>query len=95
MSGSMALRLPADARDAFFDKYGTRLAEQYGRTMKEYALEPNRPPVASPSPALLRGGWLAGPYQTGFGSAVEVHAGPVVDIEHDRKDAAAILEQRL
>jgi hypothetical protein len=39
--GSMALRLPADARDAFLAEYGTGLAEQHGRTMKEYVLVPD------------------------------------------------------
>jgi hypothetical protein len=40
-TGSMALRLPADARQDFLERYGTTLAEQHGRTMKEYVVVPD------------------------------------------------------
>ncbi len=39
--GSMALRLPADARRAFLEQYDTTLAEQYGRVMREYVVIPD------------------------------------------------------
>lgn len=38
--GSLALRLPADALQVFLTKYRTRLCEQHGAVMKEYALVP-------------------------------------------------------
>lgn len=38
--GSMALRLPADAREEFTTRYGAELAVQHGRTMQEYAQVP-------------------------------------------------------
>ncbi len=34
--GTMGLRLPAESRDAFLEKYNTKLCEQYGKVMKEY-----------------------------------------------------------
>jgi hypothetical protein len=34
--GTLALRLPAGAREAFLKKYKTRLTEQHGTIMKEY-----------------------------------------------------------
>jgi len=34
--GTLALRLPPDAREAFLEKYRTRLTEQYGAVMREY-----------------------------------------------------------
>jgi hypothetical protein len=40
-SGSMALRLPDDARQTFLERYETALAEQYGRVMKEYVIVPD------------------------------------------------------
>ena len=39
-SGSIGLRLPEDARQAFLERYETALAEQYGRVMKEYVVIP-------------------------------------------------------
>jgi hypothetical protein len=39
--GWVALRLPADVRDAFLQKYKTKLAEQYGAVMKEYVQVPD------------------------------------------------------
>jgi hypothetical protein len=38
--GGVALRLPAEAREAFLTKYKTKLAEQYGAVMKEYVVVP-------------------------------------------------------
>lgn len=40
-TGAMALRLPTAARDAFIEQYATTLAEQHGRTMKEYVVVPD------------------------------------------------------
>jgi hypothetical protein len=40
VTGSMALRLPPDARDEFIARYGSTLAEQHGHTMKEYVVAP-------------------------------------------------------
>jgi hypothetical protein len=40
-AGSMALRLPPDARQEFIARYKTSLAEQHGHTMKEYVLVPD------------------------------------------------------
>src|SRR5581483_9173403 len=34
--GVLALRLPADEREAFLTKYKTKLTEQYGAVMREY-----------------------------------------------------------
>ncbi|HVZ39774.1 MAG TPA: hypothetical protein VHI13_10890 [Candidatus Kapabacteria bacterium] len=39
--GVLALRLPAEARDAFIEKYNTRLCEQYGVVQKEYVEVPD------------------------------------------------------
>jgi hypothetical protein len=39
-AGSMALRLPSDARDEFLGRYGADLAVQHGRTMQEYVTVP-------------------------------------------------------
>ena len=39
--GSMALRLPDDARQAFLDRYETALAQQHGRVMKDYVVVPD------------------------------------------------------
>ncbi|MBS1913871.1 MAG: hypothetical protein JST22_17920 [Bacteroidetes bacterium] len=39
--GVLALRLPAEARDAFIEKYNTRLCEQYGIVQKEYVEVPD------------------------------------------------------
>ena len=35
-TGTLALRLPADEREAFLKKYRTKLCVQYGTVMKEY-----------------------------------------------------------
>ena len=40
-SGSMALRLPKDSLESFLAHYATTLAEQHGRTMKQYAVVPD------------------------------------------------------
>jgi hypothetical protein len=40
-TGSMVLRLPPDARDEFQSRYDTTLAEQHGRTLKDYAIVPD------------------------------------------------------
>jgi TfoX/Sxy family transcriptional regulator of competence genes len=40
-TGKLALRLPADARDAFLKKYKTKLCEQYGTVLKEYVEVPD------------------------------------------------------
>ena len=40
VTGSMALRLPPEARDEFLARYGSTLAEQHGHTMKEYVVVP-------------------------------------------------------
>jgi hypothetical protein len=39
--GTMALRLPEAQREAFLKKYRTKLSEQYGAVMKEYADVPD------------------------------------------------------
>jgi hypothetical protein len=36
----LALRLPADERESFLEKFKTELCIQYGRVMKEYVLVP-------------------------------------------------------
>lgn len=38
--GALALRLPAEALKAFLGKYRTKLCEQHGAVMKEYAVVP-------------------------------------------------------
>ena len=39
--GSMAVRLPADGRQAFIDRYATSLMVQHGHTMPEYVVVPD------------------------------------------------------
>jgi len=39
--GTLALRLPPDEREAFLEKYRTRLTEQYGAVMREYVDVPD------------------------------------------------------
>jgi hypothetical protein len=39
--GTLALRLPADERDAFLKRYDTTLCVQYGAVMKEYVSVPS------------------------------------------------------
>jgi TfoX/Sxy family transcriptional regulator of competence genes len=41
-SGSLALRLPTDEREAFLKKYKTTLFEAYGAVMKEYVTVPDK-----------------------------------------------------
>ena len=38
---TLALRLPADAREAFLKKHKTKLTEQYGAVMREYVDVPD------------------------------------------------------
>ena len=40
-TGKLALRLPAEEREAFLKKYRTRLCEQHGSVLKEYAEVPD------------------------------------------------------
>lgn len=40
-TGSMALRLPTELREAFLEKYVTTIAEQYGKQMKEFVVVPS------------------------------------------------------
>ncbi|MBC8875049.1 MAG: hypothetical protein H8E44_36970 [Planctomycetes bacterium] len=40
-TGTLALRLPDDERDAFIKKYKTQLCEQHGRIMREYVEVPD------------------------------------------------------
>ena len=40
-TGSLALRLSADDRDAFLARYGSTLAEQHGRVMQEFLVVPD------------------------------------------------------
>jgi hypothetical protein len=40
-SGTMVLRLPAEARVTFLSRYQTAIAEQHGRTMKEFVVVPH------------------------------------------------------
>jgi hypothetical protein len=40
-TGKLALRLPAEERAAFLEKYKTRLCEQYGTVMAEYVEVPD------------------------------------------------------
>jgi hypothetical protein len=39
--GVLALRLPPGDREAFLDRYGTRLVEQHGAVLKEYVAVPD------------------------------------------------------
>jgi hypothetical protein len=39
-TGSLALRLPTEERDAFLKKYKTKLCEQHGSVLKEYVEVP-------------------------------------------------------
>jgi TfoX/Sxy family transcriptional regulator of competence genes len=39
--GTLALRLPAEEREAFLEKFQTKLCEQHGRVMKEYVEVPD------------------------------------------------------
>lgn len=41
-TGTLALRLPAEDRDAFIKKFKTRLCEQHGVVMTEYVEVPDR-----------------------------------------------------
>lgn len=38
--GALALRLPKEEREAFLEKYNTKLCEQHGTVMKEYVEVP-------------------------------------------------------
>lgn len=40
-TGSLALRLPTDEREAFLKKYKTKLCEQHGSVLKEYVEVPD------------------------------------------------------
>ncbi len=40
-TGSLALRLPAGAREAFLERYATTLHEAYGTVMKDWASVPD------------------------------------------------------
>ena len=40
-TGSMGLRLAPEDRDAFIERYNTKIFEQHGRQMKEYVTVPN------------------------------------------------------
>jgi len=40
-AGTLALRLPAEEREAFLKKYKTALCEQHGRVLKEYVEVPD------------------------------------------------------
>ncbi len=40
-TGTMGLRLPQEAREAFLEKYNTTLYESYSAIMKEYAAVPD------------------------------------------------------
>jgi hypothetical protein len=40
-AGTLALRLPPDAREDFLSRYATTRIEQHGRTMKEYVTVPD------------------------------------------------------
>src|SRR5438034_8628196 len=40
-SGRLSLRLPSSEREAFIEKYKTKLVEQYGVVMKEYVEVPD------------------------------------------------------
>jgi len=39
-TGTLALRLPDGEREAFLEKYATKLCERHGTVMKEYAVVP-------------------------------------------------------
>ena len=41
--GKLALRLPAEERESFLEKYATKLCEQHGTVMKEYVEVPDTP----------------------------------------------------
>ena len=41
-TGSMALRLPPGDRETFIETYGTVVAEQHGRIMKDYVVVPDQ-----------------------------------------------------
>ena len=49
-AGTLALRLPAEERDAFLVKYKTRLCEQYGVVQKEYVEVPDALLKKNPRP---------------------------------------------
>jgi hypothetical protein len=40
-AGSLALRLPSEAREEFLTAYRTSMVEQFGRVMKEYVVVPD------------------------------------------------------
>src|SRR5262249_17504792 len=40
-TGTLALRLPSEARDTFLKRYKTKLCEQYGVVQKEYVEVPD------------------------------------------------------
>ena len=40
--GLLALRLPADSREAFIKKYKTKLCEVHGTVLKEYVVVPKK-----------------------------------------------------
>lgn len=40
-TGTLALRLPAEERDAFLKKYKTKLCEQHGSVLREYVEVPD------------------------------------------------------
>jgi TfoX/Sxy family transcriptional regulator of competence genes len=40
-TGTLALRLPTEEREAFLKKYKTKLSEQYGTVLKEYVEVPD------------------------------------------------------
>src|SRR5687768_16632268 len=40
-TGTLALRLPAEKRNAFLKKYKTKLCEQHGRVLEEYVEVPD------------------------------------------------------
>jgi TfoX/Sxy family transcriptional regulator of competence genes len=41
-TGTLALRLPNEGRDAFLKKYKTKLCEQHGSVLKEYVEVPDK-----------------------------------------------------
>ena len=57
-TGTLALRLPADDRAAFIERYGTRLHEAHGAVMKEYVSVPES--LAADESALAA--WFAASY---------------------------------
>ncbi len=56
--GSVGLRLDPTARAEFLELYGSRIAVQYGKEMKEFAVVPDE--------LLERTGELSGWFQRGF-----------------------------